>query len=196
MTSLRLAPFVLLLSAGAVHAAPVVIDVRGPDGLPLAGAVVSLENARFGTAPPRGPYAIEQRNISFQPHVLVVPVGAIVSFPNRDRVRHHVYSFSHAKKFDLKLYGREERRTVTFDKAGAIALGCNIHDQMSGFVYVAATPFADQVDAAGRTSFADVPAGVATLRVWHPSIRSRDNSLARAITVAPDGFATTVSITR
>ena len=67
-----------------------------------------------------------------------MPVGATVSFPNRDKVRHHVYSFSAAKKFDLKLYGRDETRSVVFDKPGVVALGCNIHDVMSGFIVVAA----------------------------------------------------------
>ena len=120
-----------------------------------------------------------QQNITFTPHVLVVPVGATVSFPNRDKVRHHVYSFSKAKKFDLKLYGKEETRSVLFDRAGAVALGCNIHDAMSGFVYV----------------LNDVPAGGgATVRVWHPSIRAPDNTVSQSVTIARSGFATTFTI--
>ena len=81
-----------------------------------------------------------QENISFSPHVLIVPVGATVAFPNHDRVRHHVYSVSKPKKFDIKLYGRDETRTEAFDKPGVVALGCNIHDQMSGFIIVVDTP--------------------------------------------------------
>ncbi len=196
MTVFRLAVPLLLCFGAAAHAAPVTIEVRGADGRPLMGAVVSVESARGGAAAVRGPYAIEQRDIAFDPHVLIVPVGATVSFPNRDRVRHHVYSFSKPKKFDLKLYGREERRTVTFDTPGLVALGCNIHDAMSGFVFVAATPFAAQADAAGRARFEGVPAGAATIRVWHPTIRSGGNSLAQSVTVLAAGFATTVSIKR
>jgi plastocyanin len=196
MTAPRSLPLALLLFAGAAPAATVAIDVRGADGKPLPGAVVTVESARASAAQPQGDYAIEQRDIRFQPHVLIVPVGASVSFPNRDRVRHHVYSFSKPKKFDLKLYGREERRAVTFDTPGVVALGCNIHDAMSGFVFVAATPFAGQADAGGRTRFEGVPAGAATIRVWHPSIRSGGNMLAQGVTVPASGFATTVSIKR
>lgn len=196
MTVLRFLPLVTLAWAGTAQAATVSIDVRGPDGKPLSGAVVTVESPRFGPPPIKGPYAIEQRDISFQPHVLIVPVGATVSFPNRDRVRHHVYSFSKPKTFDLKLYGREDTRTVVFDRAGIVALGCNIHDSMSGFLYVAATPYADQADAAGRARFDGVPAGPVTVRVWHPSIRSGGNALTQDATVPASGLATTVLIKR
>src|SRR5258706_807227 len=107
-----------------VQAASVTIDVRGADGRPLSGAVV-LVDSRSGPAVPIGfpwPYVIAQQNISFQPHVLIVPVGATVNFPNRDAMRHHVYSFSRPKRFELKLYGRDETRSVTFDTPGLVAL--------------------------------------------------------------------------
>lgn len=185
----------LLLPAIAT-AAPVTVIVKGPDGRPLADAVVSVEVPGGPAAVPRGAYMVQQRDIAFEPHVLVVPVGASVGFPNRDKVRHHVYSFSKPRKFDLKLYGRDDQRAVTFDKPGVVALGCNIHDQMSGFVYVTATPFAAVTDAAGRVALTGVPAGAVTLRVWHPSIRAPGNMLAQPKTVAAAGLATTVAIQR
>ena len=135
-----------------------------------------------------------QKNIQFVPHVLIVPVGASVSFPNRDKVRHHVYSFSKAKKFDLKLYGRDETRSVVFDKPGVVALGCNIHDAMSGFILVVDTPYAMQTGADGHVTIANVPAGGATVRLWHPAIRAPDNMLAQAVTVAPSGFSATYTV--
>ncbi len=196
MFAYRLLALGLGLFAASAHAATVSVEVRGPDGKPLAGAVVTVESPRFGTPPVQGSYTIEQRNIAFQPHVLIVPVGATVSFPNRDKVRHHVYSFSKPKKFDLKLYGREDTRTVTFDKPGVVSLGCNIHDTMSGFIYVVPSPFADQADADGRARIEGVPAGPVTVRVWHPSIRSGDNSLAQTTTVAASGLTTTLLIKR
>lgn len=173
--------------------APVTIDVRGPDGKPIAGAVVAVEASGVAAQQPRGVYAVEQRNIQFQPHVLIVPVGASVAFPNRDKVRHHVYSFSKPKKFDLKLYGREEARAVTFDKPGVVALGCNIHDSMSGFVFVANTPFAAQTNTAGHVVLQGVPAGAVTVRVWHPSIRAPGNTLVQPLRVAPSGLTATVA---
>ncbi|MEH3048494.1 methylamine utilization protein [Sphingomonas adhaesiva] len=184
------------LSATAAAAAPVAVDVRGPDGRPLAGAVVTVEMPGVAAPAPRGDYAVEQKDIQFQPHVLIVPVGATVAFPNRDRVRHHVYSFSKPRKFDLKLYGREEARSVTFDKPGAVTLGCNIHDTMNGVVFVTATPFAAQTDAAGRVSFAGVPAGQATVRVWHPSIRAAGNTLAQPLAVTAAGATSHLVIRR
>lgn len=195
MLRLTLAALACALPAYAL-AAPASISVRGPDGRPLAGAVVMIDVADTPAPRPRGGYAVEQRNIQFDPQVLIVPVGATVTFPNRDRVRHHVYSFSKPKKFDLKLYGREEARAVTFDRAGVVALGCNIHDAMSGFVIVTATPFTAQTNAAGAVSLDGVPAGTATVRVWHPSIRAPGNELRQTVTIAPAGLVTTFAIRR
>ena len=182
--------------ASAAAAAPVSIEVRAADGQPLAGAVVTVEAPGVAAPTPRASYSVEQRNIQFQPHLLIVPVGATVGFPNRDKVRHHVYSFSKPKKFDLKLYGKEEARSIVFDKPGVVALGCNIHDSMSGYVFVTATPFVAQTDASGRVALQDVPAGGVTLRVWHPSIRAPGNMLARPLKVLPAGVSTQVSIGR
>jgi plastocyanin len=185
-----------LLFAAPALAGPVAIAVRGPAGTPLAGAVVTLEIPGRPAPVPRGIYSVEQRDIQFAPRILIVPVGATVAFPNRDKVRHHVYSFSRPKPFELKLYGREEARTVTFDRPGVVALGCNIHDVMSGILFVTATPFAAQTDAAGRVTWADAPGGRATLRVWHPSIRAPGNSLAQPVAIAATGLSTTVTIRR
>lgn len=191
-----LIPALLALSASAAWAGPVAIQVNGADGRPLPGAVVTVDLPGAVAPVPSTPFEIEQRNIQFDPHVTIVPVGATVNFPNRDRVRHHVYSFSRPKRIDLRLYGRDETRSVLFDRAGVVALGCNIHDAMSAFVYVTATPFAAQTDTGGRIRFADVPAGNAVLRIWHPSIRAPGNSVQQALTLAGSGFSTVVTLRR
>jgi plastocyanin len=185
----------LFLAAGTAHAATVAIDVRGADGKPLAGAVVMVDSPNKPNTSIKFDYAYEmaQQNIAFVPHVLIVPAGATVTFPNRDKVRHHVYSFSKAKKFDLKLYGKDETRSVVFDKPGIVALGCNIHDAMSGFIIVVDTPYAIQTDVNGHAVL-NVPAGTAAVRVWHPSIHATDNILSQNVTVAPSGYATTFTI--
>ena len=193
---LRIALSLSAAIATPAVAGPVAITVQGPGGTALAGAVVTIEVPGRGAPVPRGVYAIEQHDIQFQPRVLIVPVGATVGFPNRDKVRHHVYSFSKPKKFDLRLYGREDVRSVLFDKPGVVSLGCNIHDLMSGFVFVTATPFAAQAGATGRVAWGDVPAGPAVMRVWHPSIRAPGNSLSRPIAVGASGYATIVAIGR
>jgi plastocyanin len=182
-----------LLCVGApATAATLGVDVRGADGKPLAGAVVVIETPRKSAGPIHFAWSnvMAQRNIAFDPHVLIVPVGSSVSFPNQDKVRHHVYSVSKTKKFDLKLYGRDETRSVVFDKPGVVAIGCNIHDAMSGVIVVVDSPFAAQTDANGHAVFTGVPAGTATARLWHPAIRAPDNSVTQSLSAANGGTIT------
>ena len=178
-----------LCLSGSAMAATVNVQVRSANGSPVADAVVMIDSPRAPAGPIRFPWpsVVAQQNIAFNPHVLIVPVGTAVAFPNLDRVRHHVYSFSPAKPFELKLYGRQQERTVTFDKPGPIALGCNIHDRMNGFVMVVNTPYAARSDANGKVSISQVPAGPAMLRVWHPQERSRSNQVTVAITIPTSG---------
>lgn len=162
---------------GSVMAADLSVFVRGDDGAPLADAVVVVKPAS-GIAPGapirfNWPMVMTQQNIAFNPYVLIVPVGAEVAFPNRDKVRHHVYSFSPARKFELKLYGEQQERTVTFDKAGVIPLGCNIHDQMIGYIYVTDSPYSAKTAATGEAVIHGLPSGAATMRVWHPDMKAR-----------------------
>ena len=167
----------LIASAWPAAAAELVVELRTPSGQPVPDAVLSLypgdRPAPFG--PARGPYQIAQRDTQFQPFVLIVPVGGQVAFPNYDSFRHHVYSFSAAKRFELKLYAREQDRSVRFDRAGVVPLGCNIHDQMTAFVKVSDTGLAAKSDASGRIVFADLPPGPVTARLWHPWLRLPGN---------------------
>src|SRR3954451_10127222 len=149
---------IALALAGAVTplaAAPVNVRVVDASGHPVRDAVVTLYPA--GAARPAhaaGRYAVAQQNLQFRPFVSVVPVGADVSFPNFDPTKHHVYSFSAAKKFELKLFARDQSRTVHFDKPGVVALGCNIHDQMSAFVVVTDSAWTARTSAQGMVVFA------------------------------------------
>ena len=123
----------LTLTTPAV-AASLRVSVATPGGAPVRDAVVMVyPKGGASGGPIRFPwaYVMTQKDMQFAPFVLVVPVGAGVAFPNRDPFRHHVYSFSGAKNFQLKLYGYDETRVVKFDKAGVVALGCNIHDNMA-----------------------------------------------------------------
>jgi plastocyanin len=168
------------------------VDLKTPDGKPVGDAVVSFKPAAGGPLPAAKfpqPYSVSQRDIRFDPFILIVPVGTSVSFPNKDKVRHHVYSFSAPKRFEIKLYGRDESRTVTFDKAGVVALGCNIHDQMMGFIVVLDTPYAAKVGATGQVTLTNLPAGGGTLTVWQPFLRGRDNQMAQQITIPAQGAA-------
>lgn len=164
----------LTLAAGPAIAADLTLSVRSPSGQPIPNAVVTVHvqgGAGVSGAKLGWPSEMVQRDLKFDPFVLIVPVGATVSFPNQDKVRHHVYSFSAVKRFELKLYGQGESRSVTFDKAGAAAVGCNIHDGMVGFIKVVDTPFAAKTGGSGEVVLRNLPAGAATVRVWHPYMK-------------------------
>ncbi len=169
--------------ATSANAAQLQLDLKGPDGRPVADAVVSFTPAAgvSGAVKLDTPREMAQQHITFVPHVLLVPVGAVVSFPNLDRVRHHVYSFSPAKRFELKLYGQEQARTVLFDKAGVVALGCNIHDKMSAYIVVVDTPYAAQSDANGRATLKTVPDGPGVLTIWSERLKTPDNQIVQRV---------------
>ena len=148
-------------------AAVVEVTVRAGDA-PLADAVVSLH---AGQAPASSAAAVmDQRDSAFVPGVLVVQAGTTVSFPNSDTVRHQVYSFSPAKRFELPLYSGKPAAPVVFATPGVVELGCNIHDWMLAYVVVVDTPYHVVTDARGQGRI-EAPAGTYILRVWHPGLK-------------------------
>jgi len=161
----------LALSTPACAAA---LSVRVVDsgGRPVRDAVVTLYPSAGSRAPRPGRYVISQQNLQFHPFLTIVPLGADVSFPNLDNTKHHVYSFSPAKRFELKLFAKDQSRTVHFDKAGVVALGCNIHDQMSAFIVVTDSVWTARTNPQGMITFADAPNVSGRLTVWHPYIRT------------------------
>ena len=164
-----------LILATPAAAADLRVSVATPSGAPVRDAVVMVyPKAGVPKRPIRfsWPYVMVQKNMQFDPFVLIVPVGAEVAFPNRDNTRHHVYSFSPAKSFQLKLYGHDETRVVKFDKAGVVAIGCNIHDNMTAFIRVVDTPWAARTGADGQAVIGDAPSGAVTVAVWHPYLKS------------------------
>jgi len=160
----------LLVMASASHAAPQTFTVLNEAGQPLAQAVVSVVTSR-GEKPNGAGTVVDmgQRNRQFTPTVVAVPVGGAVNFPNYDTVRHHVYSFSATKKFEIKLYAGTPAAPVVFDKPGTATLGCNIHDGMIGYIHVVDTPYYGVTDAQGRLTL-DVPTGDHKVRIWAPAM--------------------------
>ena len=180
-----LAPSGLLAAPAVASAADLEVMLKDAKGQPVADAVVTFSPASGARRAVHFPWpmVMAQHNIAFDPHVLIVPVGANVMFPNLDTVRHDVYSFSAAKRFELKLYGREESRSVLFDKAGVVAIGCNIHDRMSGFIIVVDTPYAAKSDAQGRVVIPDVPDGPGALTIWDEALKAPNNAITRTLVV-------------
>ena len=181
----------LFFAAGAILAAPLAaapLSVRVVDaaGHPVRDAIVTLYPAGNAARAPRpgGRYVVSQKSIQFHPFLSIVPVGADVSFPNLDPTKHHVYSFSPAKRFDLKLFAKDQSRTVHFDKAGVVALGCNIHDQMSAFIVVTDSMWTARTTAQGVATFADAPNAPGRLTVWHPYLRAASGLVQQTVSVA------------
>ena len=161
----------LALLAPPAQAAPRTLSVVDASGQPLADAVVAIELRGAKPAPAAGAVAeMAQRQRQFMPTVLAVQAGTAVSFPNLDSVRHHVYSFSPTKTFELKLYAGTPAAPVLFDKPGVAALGCNIHDKMAAWVVVVDTPLFAKTDGDGRAQL-DIPDGEHRVKLWHASLR-------------------------
>ena len=186
------AVFAIFFSSQA-WAADLVVRVTTPDGSPVADAVVMLA-ATAGAPKPvaSGKLEVAQKNKQFIPFVLVVPVGATVTFPNLDKFRHHVYSFSKGNKFELELFGREDKRVVTFSTVGIVAIGCNIHDQMVAFIRVVDTPWAEKTAADGTATLASAPGGNLRLSVWHPYAKAKDQTVVQDVTPDASGAVTVV----
>jgi plastocyanin len=151
---------------------PSVADLgRGParDRPDRRRSVVFLETAPQGAFEEhdRNRAVLDQRNETFVPYVLAIPVGTTVDFPNSDRTFHNVFSFSKARRFDLGRYGRGVSKFVKFDKPGVVRVFCEIHSHMSAFILVFAHRFFATTDAEGRYRIDDVPPGAYTLAAWN-----------------------------
>lgn len=187
---LVLALLAALFFGAPAFAGDLTVSVRDSAGRPVRDAVVTVVPASGVPSGPirfAWPLRVTQQDIQFDPYVLIAPVGASVSFPNLDRVRHHVYSFSRGNRFEIELYGRDETRSHVFTTAGVAALGCNIHDQMLAYVKVVDTPWAAKTGATGDVVLAGLPSGGATLRIWHPRLIGRGNEIATIYTQAATG---------
>ena len=172
MTILRTALVAATLCACAARAASLEVRVRDAAGAPVPDAAVYAVPAS-GPSDARNPkvVAIEQVEREFVPYMTVVQVGTRVSFPNRDPIQHHVYSFSPAKPFEIKLYSGNSPE-VLLDRPGLVTLGCNIHDWMIGYMVVVPTPHFGRTDATGVVRLRDLPGGTYEVRAMHPNQRA------------------------
>ncbi|RUR28925.1 Cupredoxin [Vreelandella andesensis] len=158
-----LGSLLMLLSLNAESAE---IRVTDEAGALLENAVVEVyfESSPVTTVQTKH---IVQRNAVFHPQVLAISTDSHVAFPNEDTTRHHVFSFSPAKVFDLELYLSETPPPIHFDQAGVVVLGCNIHDSMQAFIVVSDAPYAALTDVRGTLTLPTLPEGRHKMRVWH-----------------------------
>lgn len=181
----------LALPAASAVAGDIRAAVHDRDGKPVADAVVVAVPAggAAGAAILPGTAEEDQRNKEFVPYVLPIQVGTRVTFPNNDNIRHHVYSFSPAKAFELPLYSGTSASPVLFDKPGVVILGCNIHDWMVGYIYVSESPHFAKTGADGKATLGGLPGGDYSLRVWHPRLEGSEQATARQLAVPATGAA-------
>jgi plastocyanin len=162
--------FAFLAVSRALTGAELEVRVLDAKGKPVEDAVVWLEAAKPNPGKP-AKFEITQKDRQFTPQVTVIPIGSTVSFPNRDNVQHHVYSFSPAKKFDIPLYIGDSPESIRFETAGIVTLGCNIHDWMAAYVLVLETENYGKSSGEGLATVKAAGAEAAKLLIWHPRLR-------------------------
>jgi plastocyanin len=149
-----------------------------PAGVAAHSDFVILIEDMPGVFPvPKEAVVLDQKELRFVPHVLIIQVGTTVEFPNSDPVSHNVFSISPGKRFNLGLYVRGAKRRITFDKPGVVELLCNVHQEMSGYILVLKNPYFSRTGADGSYRITGVPAGEYHLRCWSESRRARDRTI-------------------
>lgn len=175
---------VLALPRAAAAGGTLAVTISGANGAAIEGAVVIAEPLQ----PPARTHAaqkavMDQHNLMFVPDVLVVMTGTAVDFPNSDQVRHQVYSFSGAKKFELALYAGRAHAPIVFDKPGLVTLGCNIHDNMLGYIWVTDSPWFARTGADGKLQLHELAPGDYTVRIWHALLNESGPQLEQRVSI-------------
>jgi plastocyanin len=150
----------------------ITVAVRDGSGTPVADAVVYAVSASGNPSGQPKKAIVTQQNREFLPHVTAIQVGTAVHFPNLDPVKHHIYSISPAKQFELPLYSGTPPNPIVFDKPGVVTLGCNIHDWMIGYICVLDTPWFGVTGPYGQIQLKDVPSGSYDVEVWQPRLKN------------------------
>ena len=182
------------LSAVSIYSAPLwALDILVVDqhGKPVKDAFVAIPEGEIDKAS-ESPATMDQLDVAFVPHVLAVDQGQAVVFPNSDNIRHHVYSFSEPKKFEIKLYQGVPEQPINFEQPGLVALGCNIHDSMLGYIYVSPWPEYAVTGENGKLKFSQEPAELA---IWHPRLKGKKGLIRQKLNLSGDTDSVEVAIT-
>jgi plastocyanin len=185
--TIRFRQFLLLaiwILCSRAEAGSILVTVKDGQGALVADAVVYAKSNNPVVSPEKKQAVIEQRDKQFVPYVTAIQVGTSVTFPNRDSVRHDVYSLSPAKKFELPLYAGIPVEPVAFDKEGFVTLGCSIHDWMVAYIAVLPTPYFQITGKDGRTVLDDLPAGQYSVEVWQPLLKGAPEKFTQHVDLA------------
>jgi plastocyanin len=184
-----------LLAAGVpAYAAELNVSALDPTGHGSAG-IVFVAEPQFDLPIKRvnRTVVMDQRQKQFVPNIVVIQTGTGIDFPNSDQIEHQVYSFSPAKTFQLSLYAGHKYPPIVFDHAGLVVVGCNIHDQMIGYIYVTDSPFFGRSDDAGQWAAHDLPPGNYRITAWHPRMQEAATTpLQLPVTIAEGSAAAVV----
>jgi plastocyanin len=175
----------LALASVSTHASTVLVAVRDRSGAPVKDVVVTARSTSGAdkTIDTAQPALMDQQERRFTPYVIAVHTGESVLFANSDSVAHQVYSFSPVRQFELGLYRGKPRSPIVFDKPGVVVLGCNIHDNMIGYVYVTDAPHFGTTDASGQWRSRELAAGEYQIEIWSPRTSARETALKKTIVV-------------
>jgi plastocyanin len=165
----------------AVYAKPVGTPLHADTGGTTADA--GIDARQHGTGTP----TIDQHDLSFSPHISIIETGTAVAFPNDDDVRHHVYSFSSAKRLNMTIDSHSiHADKPVFDTPGVVTLGCNIHDNMLAYVLVVDTPYFAKTDATGTATLATLEAGDFEINIWTPRLSASDLPAPEMVRLSAD----------
>jgi hypothetical protein len=165
------------------HAAPTE-HVHHPDHEPVVAVVYLEEHPKLKRGPlPDPPPVMDQIEMTIVPHIVVVPVGSTVEFPNSDDVYHNLFSLSPARKFDLGRYGQGNSKSLTFKEVGEVRVFCDIHPHMSGVIVVLSNQYFDEVPPDGSYRIPDIPAGEYRVHAWHEHLDEQ----IKTVTIPAEG---------
>lgn len=155
--------------------------VQDQNGRPIKNAVIEfIASDVLGLTTSPKTLVMDQVNKRFNPNVLVINKGDYVSFPNSDDIRHHVYSFSPVMPFELKLYSGKSKAPLQFNNAGISVLGCNIHDSMVGYIYIANSPYTILTNENGEAEL-NTSLAYKSINIWHPNLSTEMNQTLKII---------------
>lgn len=152
----------------SVSARELTVVVYDQANQPLADAVIEIASQSSTAVQQSKINHVAQESLVFVPFVTAVQQGSLIDFPNRDKTRHHVYSFSSAKTFEIQLYSGIPADPVQFNEPGIVILGCNIHDYMLAYIYVGESPLLLVTDSEGKARFNAAPDDELRIKLWHP----------------------------
>ncbi len=177
----------LVAAAGSVSGTIKVKGLRSPANVLVFITKAPAVDLDFSKAK----FIIDQKDLTFTPHILPVPVGATVFFPNHDKVDHNVFSLSRTKKFNFGSYKPGENKSIRFDKPGIVELRCDVHAEMLAYIMVMKNPFfgitdakgrfkipdADYLKQAGLTGIETIAAGKYSVKTWHEKLKSKKQTI-------------------